>query len=857
MSLYRFGQCTLDTLRRELVCEGQRIGLQPKTFDLLVHLVERPDQVVRRDALFDTVWAEAVVTDAALTQAVSQVRRALGKDAARLRTVARVGYIFDGPVTLIAGDSAAENAQGLSEPESDKAEITLPRTSADDSVVHPALSHPRDLRNAPGTVVSADSREALVDPGAAPSGSPSSQHSDDIELEASPTILVGRRRSRTLAIGVLLACTLVAGLFAWRGDSATSSPIVRLQAAPTLNLHGDLYTGILHWLMAERAGDPRLRLAPPAHESTQHGGWSIQFELMRAEAIGSLSLRWQLRDPTGKLQVWEDHLPIDRLEFLSERLESELATRIPGWARLPQLATGDISEAALLAFAEGLAERERHRLGPARSALERAVAAAPEFAIARLQLSEVLDELGYRELALSHARSALGALRAAAGETAMLLRAHLNMLLHEYQQAALLYAQLGALQPARIEWRLREVEARVRDLDLGGAAELLQGLDLRALSLEDQLSATRSLARLHMAQGRHAQAANLLAAFLLDREHALAAGQRADLRLLRADAMGRQQLYDAAIAESERAMEAFVSAQNPAGVLEAELQRAGSVLQRPGPIPRLDLMQLVMRARELGNVHLEMTALNLQAMAASREFDMAEARSKQQQVQELADRFGHPVAREVAAYNAALLSGRLDDVPGLAEQLQVLKSAPARGAIEPWMVAALSAELALLSGDPAVAKREIERAQQLAIDVESSEPVGLHCQLGEAQLELGAWADARVAFSACMAGAQNSEVPAPQRASYMLYATAGTAFALWRQGELEAAASEFAKAQLLWQVDTSWDNVYARTRLLAWALAAGRAEEVRGLLSDLMQEPAWLASPRLQRLLVAAPATLR
>lgn len=99
--VYHFGQCQLDVGRRELTVDGRLIELQPLAFDLLLHFVTHAGQVLRKDALLESVWRSPHVTDSVVARAVMKVRRAIGDDADHprlLRTVHRVGYRFDATV---------------------------------------------------------------------------------------------------------------------------------------------------------------------------------------------------------------------------------------------------------------------------------------------------------------------------------------------------------------------------------------------------------------------------------------------------------------------------------------------------------------------------------------------------------------------------------------------------------------------------------------------------------------------------------------------------------------------------------------------------------------------------------------
>jgi DNA-binding winged helix-turn-helix (wHTH) protein len=99
---YRFGEFTLSPARRSLRREGRDVPLIPRYLDLLILLVERRDEALRRQEIFDHVWADVVVSDGALTQAVRTLRRALGEDGGGgvyVRTVSRHGYQFVCPVS--------------------------------------------------------------------------------------------------------------------------------------------------------------------------------------------------------------------------------------------------------------------------------------------------------------------------------------------------------------------------------------------------------------------------------------------------------------------------------------------------------------------------------------------------------------------------------------------------------------------------------------------------------------------------------------------------------------------------------------------------------------------------------------
>ena len=111
---YRFGPYTLDPAAYRLLKDAEVVQLSPKIIDLLLYLVARQAALVSKDELFKALWPDVAVTDNALTQAVSELRQALGDDPSKpsyIQTVARRGYRFIAPVTTAAPAVAASAAQ--------------------------------------------------------------------------------------------------------------------------------------------------------------------------------------------------------------------------------------------------------------------------------------------------------------------------------------------------------------------------------------------------------------------------------------------------------------------------------------------------------------------------------------------------------------------------------------------------------------------------------------------------------------------------------------------------------------------------------------------------------------------------
>jgi DNA-binding winged helix-turn-helix (wHTH) protein/predicted ATPase len=101
---WRFGCFQLD---RDSAClwQGeQRLTLRPKTFELLVHLVEHAGELVRKETLLEAVWPDTAVADGVLTTSMGELRKVLGEVAKQpqyIATVHRRGYRFIAPVTVV------------------------------------------------------------------------------------------------------------------------------------------------------------------------------------------------------------------------------------------------------------------------------------------------------------------------------------------------------------------------------------------------------------------------------------------------------------------------------------------------------------------------------------------------------------------------------------------------------------------------------------------------------------------------------------------------------------------------------------------------------------------------------------
>jgi DNA-binding winged helix-turn-helix (wHTH) protein/tetratricopeptide (TPR) repeat protein len=94
---YRFGEYELDSAKRLLLRQGQRVSLTPKAFDLLVLLVQSRGEILSKDELMRKVWPDAVVEETSLTRNISVLRKLFGEtpdDHMYIVTIPGTGYRF-------------------------------------------------------------------------------------------------------------------------------------------------------------------------------------------------------------------------------------------------------------------------------------------------------------------------------------------------------------------------------------------------------------------------------------------------------------------------------------------------------------------------------------------------------------------------------------------------------------------------------------------------------------------------------------------------------------------------------------------------------------------------------------------
>ena len=110
---------------------GRELALEPKTFNVLIYLIEHRERLVEKGELLDAVWKDTHVTENAMTREIAKLRKVLGDDpkgAKYIQTIHTRGYRFIAEVMEVSG--ARENgdeppAALTAHSQSDKGEATI------------------------------------------------------------------------------------------------------------------------------------------------------------------------------------------------------------------------------------------------------------------------------------------------------------------------------------------------------------------------------------------------------------------------------------------------------------------------------------------------------------------------------------------------------------------------------------------------------------------------------------------------------------------------------------------------------------------------------------------------------------
>jgi two-component system, OmpR family, alkaline phosphatase synthesis response regulator PhoP len=95
-TITRFGDIELDTVRKRLIINGEKIELTKKEYEILKLLIENQSKVFSREDILARVWGgDVIVTDRTVDVNITRLRTKLGKAGHSIKNKTGYGYFFE------------------------------------------------------------------------------------------------------------------------------------------------------------------------------------------------------------------------------------------------------------------------------------------------------------------------------------------------------------------------------------------------------------------------------------------------------------------------------------------------------------------------------------------------------------------------------------------------------------------------------------------------------------------------------------------------------------------------------------------------------------------------------------------
>jgi DNA-binding response OmpR family regulator len=95
-TIAKFGEIELDTVRKRLIINDEKVELTKKEYEILKLLLENQSKVFSREDFLSRVWGgDVIVTDRTVDVNITRLRSKLGKFGQNLKNKTGYGYFFE------------------------------------------------------------------------------------------------------------------------------------------------------------------------------------------------------------------------------------------------------------------------------------------------------------------------------------------------------------------------------------------------------------------------------------------------------------------------------------------------------------------------------------------------------------------------------------------------------------------------------------------------------------------------------------------------------------------------------------------------------------------------------------------
>jgi len=95
-AIIKFGEIELDTSRKRLIIENERVELTKKEYEILRLLLENTGKVFSRDDILEKVWGnDVIVTERTVDVNITRLRSKLGEWGSCIKNKTGYGYFFE------------------------------------------------------------------------------------------------------------------------------------------------------------------------------------------------------------------------------------------------------------------------------------------------------------------------------------------------------------------------------------------------------------------------------------------------------------------------------------------------------------------------------------------------------------------------------------------------------------------------------------------------------------------------------------------------------------------------------------------------------------------------------------------